>query len=159
MSKEEFIKLLREYKENKAKLKIKLKELKNCRIKLDNLKEYETSLTTKFGINQDIHSKNQITDKVLNKIEENDTKRIELEEKIKELEREVQELRNNVETVEDRLEGLKYKEREILVAAYIEGRTYEDIGNNLYFRLFSQTRSGKQIQRIVEEATKKMLKL
>lgn len=159
MIKEEFIKLLREYKENKAKLKIKLKELKNCRIKLDNLKEYETSLTTKFGINQDIHSKNQITDKVLKKIEENDTKRIEIEDKIKELEKEVRELRYNVETVEDRLEGLKYKEREILEAAYIEGRTYEDIGNNLYFRLFSQTRSGKQIQRIVEEATKKMLKL
>lgn len=159
MNKEEFIKLLREYKENKAKLKIKLKTIKNYRIKLDNLKEYETSLTTKFGINQDIHSKNAINDKVLNKIEENDTKRIELEEKIKDLEKEIQELRNNVETVEDRLEGLKYKEREILTAYYIEGRTYEDIGNNLYFRLFSQTRSGKQIQRIVEEATKKMLKL
>lgn len=61
--------------------------------------------------------------------------------------------------VEDRLEGLKYREREILVAYYIDGRTAEDIGNRLYFDLFSQTRSERHIQRVIDKATEKMLKL
>lgn len=66
MSKEELIELLRDYKENKAKLNIKLKELKNNRIKLKEI-DVETSITSSFGINQDIHSKNQISNKVLKK--------------------------------------------------------------------------------------------
>lgn len=159
MSKEEFIKLLRKYKENKAKLKIKLKELKNNRIKLDNIKEYETSLTTKFGINQDIHSKNAINDKVLNKIEENDTKRIEIEEKIEELEKEIRELRTNTEIVEDRLEALKHKEYKIVEAYYIDGRTAQNIADNLYKELYGKECSQRYIQAIAERAIQKMLNL
>lgn len=158
MSKEELIQLLKDYKENKAKLNIKLKELKNCRIKLKHL-ELETNATTSYGINQDIHSKNKISNKVLDKIEQNDIKRIELEAEIEELEKTVRKLREKVEAVDDRLVGLKYKEREILTAYYVEGRTAEEIGNKLYFQLFSQTRSPRRIQMIIEEATKKMLKL
>lgn len=156
MSKEELIELLRDYKENKAKLNIKLKELKNNRIKLKE-RDVETSITSSFGVNQDIHSKNQISNKVLKKIEENDKKREEAEQKIKDLEKEVRELREKVEVVKDRLDGLKYKEREILAAYYVDGRTAEDIGNNLYFQLFNQTRSNRHIQRIIEKATEKML--
>ena len=156
MNKEELIELLKDYKENKAKLNIKLKELKNNRIKL-KMKDSETSITSTFGINQDIHSKNQISNKVLKKIEENDKKREEAEQKIKDLEKEVRELREKVEVVKDRLDGLKYKEREILAAYYVDGRTAEDIGNNLYFQLFNQTRSNRHIQRIIEKATEKML--
>lgn len=156
MNKEELIELLKDYKENKAKLNIKLKELKNNRIKL-KMKDSETSITSTFGINQDIHSKNQISNKVLKKIEENDKKREEAEQKIKDLEKEVRELRDKVEVVKDRLDGLKYKEREILAAYYVDGRTAEDIGNNLYFQLFNQTRSNRHIQRIIEKATEKML--
>ena len=159
MSKEELIQLLKEYKQNKAKLNIKLKELKSARIKLKSCNEIETSLTTGYGINQDIHSKNQISNKVLNKVEENDIRKLELEEKIKELEEVVKELREKVEAVDDRLEGLKYKEREILTAYYVEGRTAENIGNKLYFQLYNQTRSPRRIQMIIEEATEKMLKL
>mgnify|MGYP000994880986 FL=1 len=81
MSKEELIELLRDYKENKAKLNIKLKELKNNRIKLKEI-DVETSITSSFGINQDIHSKNQISNKVLKKIEENETKKEAAKEKI-----------------------------------------------------------------------------
>lgn len=158
MSKEELIQLLKDYKENKAKLNIKLKELKNCRIKLKHL-ELETNSTTSYGINQDIHSKNKISNKVLDKIEQNDNKRIELQKEIEDLEKIVRELREKVEVVDDRLVGLKYKEREILTAYYVEGRTAEEIGNKLYFQLFSQTRSPRRIQMIIEEATKKMLKL
>lgn len=158
MTREDLIVLLKEYKENKARLNIKLKELKNSRIKLKYV-DSDTNMTSSYGNNQDIHSKNQISDKVSRKVEENDTKRIELENKIEELEEEVRELREKVDTVEDRLEGLKFKEREILTAYYVEGMTAEDIGNRLYFQLFSQTRSGRHIQRIIEKATEKMVKL
>lgn len=158
MSKEELIQLLKDYKENKAKLNIKLKELKNCRIKLKHL-ELETNSTTSYGINQDIHSKNKISNKVLDKIEQNDTKRIDLQKEIEELEETVRGLREKVEAVDDRLVGLKYKEREILTAYYVEGRTAEEIGNKLYFQLFNQTRSDRHIQRIIEKATNKMLNL
>lgn len=158
MNKSELIELLKSYKENKAKLNIKLKDLKSARIKLKYINNTETSMTPMYGTNQDIHSKNQISDKVSRKVEENDTKRIELEERIEELEEEVRQLREKVEAVEDRLEGLKYKEREILTAYYVEGRTAEDIGNRLYFKLFNQTRSDRHIQRIIEKATEKMIK-
>lgn len=158
MTREDLIVLLKEYKENKARLNIKLKELKNSRIKLKYV-DSDTNTTSSYGDNQDIHSKNQISDKVSRKVEENDIKRIELEKKIEELEEEVRKLREKVDTVEDRLEGLKFKEREILTAYYVEGMTAEDIGNRLYFQLFSQTRSGRHIQRIIEKATEKMVKL
>ncbi len=158
MSKEELIKLLKEYKENKARLNIKLKELKNARIALNKI-DTDMSTTSSYGENQDIHSKNKISNKVLSKIEANDERRLELKEEISNLEEIVKELRDKVETVKDRLEGLKYKEREILIAYYVEGRTAEDIGNKLYFQLFNQTRSDRHIQRIVEKATQKMLKL
>jgi len=158
MNKSQLIELLKEYKENKAKLNIKLKELKTARIKLKYV-DSDTNMISSYGDNQDIHSKNQISDKVSRKVEENDIKRIELENKIEELEEEVRELREKVEAVEDRLEGLKYKEREILTAYYVEGRTTENIGNKLCFQLYNQTRSGRHIQRIIEKATEKMVKL
>ena len=160
MTREEFIELLKSYKENKARLTIKLKELKNARIQLKNNEDrYDTSLTSTFGLNQDIHSKNQISDKVSKKVEQNDSNVRMLEDRIQKLEEEVRELREKVDVVEDRLEALKYKEKQILIAYYVEGRTAEDIGNKLYFQLFSQTRSDRHIQRIIDKATKKMLDL
>lgn len=159
MTKGELIELLKDYKENKAKLTIKLKDLKTARIKLNSIDRFETSVTSLVGVNQDIHSKNQISNKVLKKVEQNDKVIRDLEEQIKDLEEEVRELRNKVDIVEDRLEALKYKEKQILVAYYVEGRTAEDIGNKLYFQLFSQTRSDRHIQRIIDKATQKMLKL
>lgn len=159
MNKEELISLLKDYKENKARLKIKLKELKMKRIQLKSYDDIDISLSTAYGINQDIHSKNQISDKVLRKVEQNDMKRRQLQEEINELEKIVSDLREKVESVNDRLEALKYKEREILTAYYVEGRTAEDIGNKLYFQLFSQTRSDRHIQRIIEKATEKMINL
>ena len=158
MTREDLIVLLKEYKENKARLNIKLKELKTSRIKLKYV-DSDTNTTSSYGDNQDIHSKNQISDKVSRKVEENDTKRIELENKIEELEEEVRKLREKVDTVEDRLEGLKFKEREILTAYYIDGRTYEDIGENLHYKLFQQKRNWETIKKIVEKATKKMIEL
>ena len=95
MTREDLIQLLKEYKQNKARLNIKLKELKLARIKLKACDDVETNATSTYGENQDIHSKNKISNKVLNKIEENDTKRIELEKEIQNLEETVKQLRNN----------------------------------------------------------------
>ena len=158
MTREDLIKLLKEYKENKARLNIKLKELKTARIKLKYI-DSDTNLTSSYGNNQDIHSKNQISDKVSRKVEENDTKRIELENKIEGLEEEVRELREKVEAVEDRLIGLKYKERELLVAYYIDGRTAENISRTLYYDMYQRTCTPRYIQKIIDKATQKMINI
>ena len=158
MNKEELITLLKQYKENKAKLKIRLKELKNERIRLKYI-DSDTSMTTSYGNNQDIHSKNQISNKVLRKIEENDMKISELNKEIEELEKEVRELRATVEAVEDRLIGLKYKERELLVAYYIDGRTAENISRTLYYDMYQRTCTPRYIQKIIDKATQKMINI
>ena len=159
MTKEELIELLKDYKQNKAKLNIKLKELKTARIKLRVCNDIETKTTSTYGENEDIRSKNKISDKVLDKIEENDTKRLELEAEIEELEKMVKVLRKKVEVVEDRLIGLKYKEREILIAYYIEGRTAQNIGDKLYFQMYNRTCSARYIQKIIDKATQKMINI
>lgn len=158
MNKSQLIELLKEYKENKAKLNIKLKELKTARIKLKYV-DSDTNMTSSYGDNQDIHSKNKISDKVSRKVEENDIKRIELENKIEELEEEVRELREKVEAVEDRLIGLKYKERELLVAYYIDGRTAENISRTLYYDMYQRTCTPRYIQKIIDKATQKMINI
>lgn len=158
MTREDLIVLLKEYKENKARLNIKLKELKNSRIKLKYV-DSDTNMTSSYGDNQDIHSKNQISDKVSRKVEGNDIKRIELEKKIEELEEEVRELREKVEAVEDRLIGLKYKERELLVAYYIDGRTAENISRTLYYDMYQRTCTPRYIQKIIDKATQKMINI
>lgn len=158
MTREDLIVLLKEYKENKARLNIKLKELKTIRIKLKYI-DSDTNLTSSYGDNQEIHSKNQISDKVSRKVEENDIKRIELEKKIEELEEEVRELREKVEAVEDRLIGLKYKERELLVAYYIDGRTAENISRTLYYDMHQRTCTPRYIQKIIDKATQKMINI
>ncbi len=159
MIKEELIQLLKEYKQNKAKLNIKLKELKLARIEFKNCDNIETSITSSYGENQDIHSKNKISNKVLSKIEQNDTKRLELKAKIEDLEETVRELRGKVEAVEDRLIGLKYKEREILTAYYIDGRTAQNIGDKLYFQMYNRTCSARYVQKIIDKATQRMLNI
>lgn len=145
------IKLLKNYKENKATLNIRLKELKNKRIELKNL-VVDTSIS---GINYDtegIHSKNTISDKTGNSIIKTDDKRIKLEE-------EIRQLRKDVETVDDRLEILTYKEKQLLIARYIEECSYADIGNRIYYQLYSETRSEDTIQRMINRALKKVSKI
>ena len=151
------IKLLKNYKENKATLNIRLKELKNKRIELKNL-VVDTSIS---GINYDtegIHSKNTISDKTGNIIKTDD-KRIKLEEDIAKLEEEIRKLRKDVETVDDRLEILTYKEKQLLIARYIEECSYTDIGNRVYYQLYSETRSEDTIQRMINRALKKVSKI
>ena len=157
MTKEQLILLLKNYKENRAKLKLKLREKESILRKIESLKNVTLSVTS-YEENSDIHSKNIITDKVGNKASDNLDVEADLKIELEKVEDEIRELSLRVEDVEIRLEGLKYKEREILTAYYIEGRSPIEIGKELYFRLFSQTRSERTIQKIIERATEKISK-
>ena len=145
------IKLLKNYKENKATLNIRLKELKNKRIELKNL-VVDTSISEINYDTEGIHSKNTISDKTGNSIIKTDDKRIKLEEDIKKL-------RKDVEAVDDRLEILTYKEKQLLIARYIEECSYADIGNRVYYQIYSETRSEDTIQRMINRALKKVSKI
>ncbi len=163
MTKENLIKDLKEYKENIAKLKLRRREKKKCERRLKQYRSIETSITGCVGENSDIHSKNQISNKVekaaIETIEINEKEIREAEVRIKELEKEIEELEDKVTETSIRLSALKYKEREILFAYYVEERTYEEIGNKLYFKLFNQTRDKDTIKKIIDKATKKMINL
>ena len=163
MSKDELIELLKNFKENIAKLKLRRLEKKKCEKRLQQYKRLESSVTANLGINCDIHSKNKISNKTektaLDTIELNEKEKREAERRIKELNNEIENLQEKVEETKIRLAALKYKEKEILYAYYVEDRTYEDIGNNLYLRLFNQTRDSGAIKAIVKKATNKMVNL
>ena len=158
MSKDELILLLKRYKENKAKLKLKLRDKESILRKIESIKEInlKASIT---GINNDIHSKNSISDKVGNNASDNTDTELDLQQQLKEIETEIKELDRKIEEIDIRLEALRFKEREVLIAYYIDGCTYEDIGNRVYYQLFNQTRSTRNIQDIVERATNKMLRI
>lgn len=158
MKKEQLILLLKQYKENNAKLKLRLREKEALLRKLEHLKEIDAS-SSPVKLNGDIHSKNKIGDRTGNNAIDNLETEAEIREKLKDTEEEISELTIMIEEVDIRLGALKYREKEILVAYYIDGCTYEDIGNRVYHKLFNQTRSSRNIQDIVEAATNKMLKL
>lgn len=158
MKKEQLILLLKQYKENNAKLKLRLRDKESLLRKLEHLKEVDVS-SSPIETNGDIHSKNKIGDRTGNNAIDNLETEAEIKEKLKDTEEEIAELTIMIEEVDIRLGALKYREKEILVAYYIDGCTYEDIGNRVYHKLFNQTRSSRNIQDIVEAATNKMLKL
>lgn len=158
MKREQLILLLKQYKENNAKLKLRLREKESLLRKLEYLKEVDVS-SSPTELNGDIHSKNKIGDRTGNNVIDNIETEAEIRKKIKELEEEITELTMMTEEIDIRLEALKYREKKVLEAYYIDGCTYEDIGNRVYHKLFNQTRSARNIQDIVEAATNKMLKL
>ena len=158
MTKEQLILLLRKYKENKAKFKLKLKEKERLIRNIEQLKEVNISAVV-TEINNDIHSKNSISDKVGNNAVDNIDKENEYREELKIIEAEIIELNESIEEIDIRLDALKYKEKQILIAYYIDGCTYEDIGNRIYWELFKQTRSSRHIQRMIERATEKIINL
>ena len=135
MTKETLILLLKQYKENKAKLKLKLREKEKLLRKIEQLKDVTIS-TSSTEINNDIHSKNSISDKVGNSASDNIDKTKEYQEQLDILEQEIIELNDKIEEIDIRLDALKYKEKQILIAYYIDGCTYEDIGNRVYWDFF-----------------------
>jgi len=158
MTKQQLIISLKLYKENRAKLRLKLREKERILRQLEKIKEIELR-TNSFELNSDIRSKNSISDKVGNYATDNTDKENNLKLELETLEAEIIELNTMIEEIDIRLDSLKYKEREILIAYYIDGCTYEDIGNRIYFKLFNQTRSTRHIQRMIERSTEKILEL
>lgn len=158
MKKEQLILLLKQYKENNAKLKLRLRDKESLLRKLEHLKEVDVS-SSPIELNGDIHSKNKIGDRTGNNAIDNIETEAEIREKIKELEEEITELTMMTEEIDIRLEALKDKEKVVLKAYYIDGCTYEDIGNRVYYELFGQTRSEKAIQKIAEKAIEKIINL
>lgn len=79
MTKETLILLLKQYKENKAKLKLKLREKEKLLRKIEQLKDITISAVS-TEINNDIHSKNSISDKVGNSASDNIDKTKEYQE-------------------------------------------------------------------------------
>lgn len=163
MTREILIDLLKNYKERKASLELKTREKNMYEKRKQGCIEVEINTTSKLEINSDIRSKNKISDKVgeavVNNIQKNDEIKKEAEEKIKELIPQIEILKSQTEEVEIRLKSLYPKEKELLTAYYIENRTYEEIGNILYFDLYKQTRGWEAIKKIVEKALNKMINL
>lgn len=158
MTKQQLILLLKQYKENRARLKLKLREKERILRQLESIKEINLK-TSSLELNSDIRSKNSISDKVGNYATDNTDKENDLKLELQALEQEIIELNSMIEEIDIRLDALKYKEKQILIAYYIDGCTYEDIGNRVYFRLFNQTRSARHIQRMIERATEKIIEL
>ena len=158
MTKETLIILLKQYKENKAKLKLKLRDKEKLLRKLEQLKDISIS-TAKTEINNDIHGKNSISDKVGNNASDNIDKEKEYREQLEILEQEIIELNDDIEEIDIRLDALKGKEKDILMAYYVDGYTYDYIGNIVYWQLFHQTRSERQIKRLIERSTEKIVSL
>ena len=159
MIKDDLIMLFKNYNENKSKLELRKREKRMIEARLNAEEDIETSISSATGINSDIRSKNIISDKVGNAVIKSMSKREEDEKRLKELNQEIIKLQDKVEEIEIRLRGLKYKEREILIAYYAEGRTAEDIAYNLYFRLFNRTCSKRYIEKIIQKSTEKIIKM
>ncbi|MCI9016293.1 MAG: hypothetical protein HFJ53_03890 [Clostridia bacterium] len=158
MVKEELVKLLRSYNENKSKLFIRKRE--KCTLEealKDNI--IEIKITKNHELNRNKKVKTNISDNVMATLINEKNKREEIQERIKNIENEILLLKDKTEEVDIRLRGLKYKEREIIKAYYIEGRSYEDIGNRVYFSLFEQTRSADTIKKTISKAMDKIQKL
>lgn len=161
MTKEELIELLKNNRENVASLKLRRIELKRFRKELQELEksEAENNMSTSYGINNDIHSKNKIGDKVSQAIIRREEKIAELKQKIKDHEKEIKSLQEKVEEAEIRLNALRYKERKILIAYYVDGRKANEIARNLYYQLYGYPCSERGIYNIIEKATNTLLNL
>ena len=158
MTKDQLILLLKKYKENKARYKLKLREKERILKQLDEIQEVQIK-SSATQINGELRSKNSISDKVGNCASNNADKEKELKLELEALEKEIEELEAMIEDIDIRLDSLRYKEKEILIAYYIDGCTYEDIGNRVYLKLFNQTRSTRHIQRMIERCTDRILEL
>lgn len=151
MTKEQLILLLKNYKENRAKLKLKLREKESILRKIESLKNVSLSVTS-YEENSDIHSKNIISDKVGNKASKNVDIETNYNEDLERIENEIKELETRLEEVEIRLEVLKKKSKEILIKYYVEENTYQELAEEYKMSI-------RGIQKIVKNATEKMINI
>lgn len=126
MTKDQLKLLLNQYKENKARLKLRLCEQARILKQLETIKEVSVK-SNAVEINSDIHSKNRISDGVGDYAIDIVDKENDLKIKLEALKQEIERLNSKIEEIDIRLDSLRYREKEILIAYYAEGCTYEDI--------------------------------
>ncbi len=159
MTKEELIKLFDKNKEDVSKYEKNKKDIKKIDKDIEKIeKDYETRITTSYS---EVSSgkTNVINNKMENLIEKKEEKIQELKQRKEKLEAENSILEDKIEDVNIALRALKFKEKTIIYEKYIEGNSYEDIGNRVFWKIFGQTRSANAIQKIAEKAIQKMLKI
>jgi hypothetical protein len=157
ITKDQLILLLKDYKSNTAKKELKELELSCVIRQIADIEDKEPSTTS--IIDGQPHAKGGIGDKVGDMAIKRVDMTRELTDKSKELQKEIDTLDYSIKQIDIRLKSLKDKEREILIAYYIEGITADDIGNRVYYKLYQQTRSDRAIKSIIERATNKMLQI
>lgn len=159
MNREELIQLFDKNKEDISKYEKNKKRIREINIIIEKIKKDTNTKTTTSYKEVPSGKTNTISNTIEDCIEKKEEKIRELEEERTELEAENIILKSRIEDVEILLKALKFKERTIIVEHYIEGNSYEDIGNRVYWNLFKQTRDVRTIQRISDRAIEKMLKL
>ena len=151
MTKDQLILLLKKYKENKARYKLKLREKERILKQLEEIREVKVK-SSATQINGDIRSKNSISDKVGNYASENTDREKNLKQELEALEKEIEELKGMIEDIDIRLEVLNKLEKLILIEYYVEDNTYQDVADKF-------KRSLRNIQDIVKRATNKVVNI
>lgn len=157
MSKEELIELLKTHKQTIAKKDLNLNEIGKLKRDIEKIEiDYSTNITP---IYQEGSKSNQVSSKIENAVVKKDAKIIEIKEKIRQLEEENKELDYTLNQVNIRLGALTYTEKTVLTSRYIDEMEYDDIGNEVFYRIRHQTRSVDAIKKICKKALSKMLRL
>lgn len=159
MTREELIELFDNNNETLSKYEKNKKRIKDINRNIEKIeKQSDTKVTTSY---KEISSgkTNAISSNIENTIERKEKTIEELKQEKTNLEAENEKLKSRVEDVEIVLKALKFKERTIIIEHYIEGNSYEDIGNRIFWKIFGQTRGWEAIKKIADRAIEKMLKI
>lgn len=123
-----------------------IKELKKTINDLEKEKSnYNIKVTSAYGVNNDIRSKNKISDKVSNSIILKEKENEFINEKLKTLYTKLYRKEKEKEFVEGFINALKKSDREIIVAVYIEGIPINQVIKEVYFKMYDRTCEPKTI--------------
>ena len=159
MKREQLIELFDKNKEDLSKYEKNKKTIREINKMIDKLKKNtDTKITTTY---KEISSgaTNSISNTIQDCVEKKEERIKELEEEKAQLEAENVAIKSRIDDVEISLKALKFKEKTIIVEHYIEGNSYEDIGNRVFWNIFKQTRNGDTIKKVADRAIEKMIKL
>ena len=159
MNRDDLVQLFDKNKEDIAKYEKNKKRIKDINELIRKIeKDININTTTTYKEAQSSPT-NKVNSVVENFVEQKDEKIRKLEEERTELEAENIIIKSRIEDVEIYLKALKFRERTIIIEHYIEGNSYDDIGNRVFWKLFGQTRGGAAIKKIADRAIEKMLNL
>lgn len=159
MKREQLIELFDKNKEDLSKYEKNKKTIREINKMIDKLKKNtDTKITTTYK-EISTGATNSISNTIQDCVEKKEERIKELEEEKAQLEAENVAIKSRIDDVEIFLKALKFKEKTIIVEHYIEGNSYEDIGNRVFWNIFKQTRNGDTIKKVADRAMEKMIKL